>query len=425
MTRLFKWMAAVALLLLMVLAGVAVALQLWVGSEDFRSRVARQASSALGVPVVIGNVTVDLWPLPAVGMDKVQIQSQPPLTLERVEARPSWAPLLKGRLEIATLVVRNAVVPQAAVAAIAAVYSKQRGPAPHSAAGEGPGGSIGFLPRRTVLDQVTWVNAKGARSTLDAQARLDEDGLPASVSMTVTQGRFEGAQATLERKPDHWAMLATVGGGTVNGKLQLTPGAKGRSLLHGQFDTSGVEVAVLTAPSRTLTGRLEAQTSLRSEYRGLAALADTLHSQTRFTVRDAVLHGVDLAQAVKSAGSTRGGETRLETLAGTLVTQGRSMQLNNLAATSGVLSANGHVAMAPDRALSGKITVDLVPGVGGGTIGVPLAVGGTLDAPTVTVSRGALLGAAVGTLMSPGVGTGVGAKLGDRLEEGLRGLFGK
>ena len=94
-------------------------------------------------------------------------------------------------------------------------------------------------------------------------------------------------------------------------------------------------------------------------------------------------------------------------------------------ATSGLLSASGNVAMAPSRSLSGRITVDLASSAAGGAIGVPLAVGGSLDAPSVTLTQGALLGAAIGTAIAPGVGTGAGAKLGDRLGEGLRGLFGK
>ena len=56
---------------------------------------------------------------------------------------------------------------------------------------------------------------------------------------------------------------------------------------------------------------------------------------------------------------------------------------------------------------------------------MPLAVGGTLDSPSVTLTRGALLGAAIGTAIAPGVGTGAGAKLGDALGESLRGLFGR
>lgn len=424
MKRFVKWLLAVLLGLLVLLAAVAGGLQYWVGSDDFRVRVGQQISSAVGMPVQLGRVTVDVWPVPAVALDDVQVKSRPPLTLERIEARPQWAGLLEGRLEVATLVVRNAVVPEQAVAAIAAAVKKPARAAPPKEGGEGPR-SIGFLPRRTLLENITWMQAKGGSITIDAQAELDADGLPASAKLDIVKGRFQGAKATLQRNPEHWAVRADIGGGTVIGKVRVTPGAKGSSLLQGQFDTSNVEVAALTAPSRTLTGRLDAQTTLRSQFQELGGVADALQSQTRFTVRNAVVHGVDLAQAVKSVGLSRGGETRLDTLAGNVTTQGRAVQLTNLVASSGILSATGNVAMAPNRALSGRVTVDLASASAGGAIGVPLAVGGTLDEPSVTLTRGALVGAAVGTLLAPGVGTGAGAKAGDRLGESLRGLFGK
>ena len=58
------------------------------------------------------------------------------------------------------------------------------------------------------------------------------------------------------------------------------------------------------------------------------------------------------------------------------------------------------------------------------TIRNALALGGTVAAPEVTLTRSAMLGAAVGTMVMPGVGTGAGARLGDRLGQGLKGLSG-
>jgi uncharacterized protein involved in outer membrane biogenesis len=424
MRRLIKWVAATLLLAVLLLAGIAVALKYWVRSDDFRDRVSQQISSALGVPVVLGGIAVDVWPLPAVALDKVQIRSQPPLVLERIEARPQWGPLLRGELEVATLLVRNAVVPQEAVAAIGAAFQKQQGASKDRKSAQAPQGSMAFLPRRVVLDQVTWISAKGDRTTIDARAALDEATL-ASASVEVRKGRFEGAKATLLRQPDHWSLKADIAGGTVTGKLQLQAGEQGAQFLQGEFDTANVEVSALTAPSRTLTGRLEAHTTVRANLREPQALADTVQTQTRFTVRNAVVHGLDLAQAVKTVGLNRGGETRLDALAGNVKTTGRAIQVTNLVATSGVLSANGNVAITPARALSGHVTVNLAANAAGGALGVPLVVGGTLDSPSVTLSRSALVGAAIGTMIAPGVGTGAGAKLGDKLGDGLRGLFGK
>jgi uncharacterized protein involved in outer membrane biogenesis len=423
MSRMFKWVGAALLLVIVLLAAVAAALKYWVGSSDFRDRVAQQISGAVGAPVVLGSVTVDILPLPAVALDKVQIKSQPPLLLERLEARPSWGPLLHGRLEVATLVVRNATLPEQAVAAIAAAFQKRQPPAKPAGGGSAP---AALLPRSIVLDRVTWISAKSDRTTIDARVELADDGLPANAAVQVRKGRFQGAKATLERKADRWDLKAAIASGTVTGTLRLQPAGKSRApVLNGEFDSVNLDVAALAERSQTLTGRLDAHTVLRASLRDPKALPEGLHTQTHFTVRNAVVHGLDLAQAVKTVGLNRGGETRLDTLAGNVTTEGRAVQLTNLAASSGALSATGNVAIAPNRSLSGHVAVNLTATSVGGALGVPLVVGGTLDSPSVTLSRGALLGAAVGTLIAPGVGTGAGVKLGDKLGEGLRGLFGK
>ena len=184
-------------------------------------------------------------------------------------------------------------------------------------------------------------------------------------------------------------------------------------------------MSALTAPSRTLTGRLDATTTVRAPLQDLGKLRETLQTQTQFTVRNAVVHGIDLRQAVRTVGLSRGGSTALDLLAGRLNTQGNSLNLTQLMASAGNLSVTGQLAAAADKSLSGRIDVDLAAAATGGAIGVPLVVGGTLDSPSVTLSRAALIGAAIGTAVMPGVGTGAGAKLGDRLGQGLRGLFGK
>ena len=226
-------------------------------------------------------------------------------------------------------------------------------------------------------------------------------------------------------------LKAQLGGGTVQGPIAITPPtdeAKDRSvLLKGTVRTAGVEVSALTAPAKTLSGRLQADTALAARFPPRASADDlirALRTDTRFTVTDAVLHGVDLAKAVSTVGLSRGGETALDTLSGQVATRGKAIQLSDLQAKSGVLAATGEVAVSPARALSGRVRVDMTRGATGGVTGVPLVVGGTLDEPRVALSRSALLGAAIGTAVLPGVGTGAGANIGDRIGEGLKGLFG-
>jgi len=462
MAKVFKWAVYLALGLVALLAAVAFTLHRWVSTDDFRLRVEREASAALGVPVTLGRVAVDVWPLPAVALSGIAVQSKPPLTLERVEVRPLWQPLLQGRLAVSTLLVRRAVLPQQGIDAVLLALQKKRQPEP-AKQGSGPKtpehDALEGLPRRTVLDEVTWVSAAGARTTVAAEAALADDGLPDSVSFKLLKGNLQGLQATLQReapKPadkadkdkadkggaavvgeDQWALRVEVGGGRIEGRLGLrrapagSPVRPGEALtLQGQLQTRGVEVSALTAPAGALSGQLEATTSLNARAATTTGLVDALQSHTTFTVRNAVINGLDLAKAVQTVGLSRGGQTRLDTLAGQVNTQGRAAQLTNLIASSGVLSATGNVAISPAKALSGRVIVNVAGDskVGqaiGGAVGVPLTVGGTLDKPEVTLSRSALLGAAIGTALLPGVGTGAGANLGDRLGEGLRGLFGK
>jgi hypothetical protein len=426
MVKFVKWAAIVLAAFVLLLIGVAVALQQWLRTDDFRARVEQQASAALGVPLRLGRLSVDLWPLPAVAADDVLLQTRPALSVGRVEARPVWAALLSRRLEIATLVVRQAVLPQAGIAALASTMQKKEKAAARSAPPQPVSGESGFVvtvPRRVLLDDIAWINDKGQRLTVQAESDLDDAGMLRQASFRIVQGRFVGTRGSIERASDGWPLRIDIGGGHIVGKLQLGAGRAGMQLLQGQLNTDNVEVSALTAPSKALTGKLQAQTTLRAEFREPGQLADVLATQTHFTVRDALVQGIDLQKAVQTVGLSRGGNTRLDTLAGQVSTQGKSVHLTNLVATSGSLSATGNVSIAPSKAMSGRVNVAL--GSANSALGVPLVVGGTTDDPSVTLTRGALVGAAVGTLLMPGAGTAAGATTGDKIGETLKGLFGK
>lgn len=415
MFKLLKWLAFALAAFALLLIGVAVALQHWLRTDDFRGRVEREATAVLGVPLKLGRLSVDLWPLPAVAADHVQVLTRPAITVDRIEARPVWTSLLRGQLEIATLIVRKAVLPETGISALGAAMQKKAAakPAPKPAAPSTQKPAPLLLPRHAVLEGITWVDGKGQRITVDAKAEMSADGFMEDASFKIVQGRFAGTKGEVKRAADHWPVKIDIGGGRIAGRIQLQPSAKGGQLLQGQFTTEGVEVAALTAPSKTLTGKLQAQTTLRSEYRELGQLADVMVTQTQFTVRDAVIDGLDLVKAVETVGLSRGGITRLSTLAGQVHTQGKVVNLNNLVATATGLSATGNVTIAADKALSGKVTVDVKTSRAG--MNVPLAVGGTMDQPSVMLTREALAGAAVGVLTAPG------RSLGDK----LKGLFGK
>ena len=410
-------------LAVLALAGVVFALQYWVGTGDFRGRIEREATAAVGVPVRVRAVSVDVWPVPSVALDGMSVGSQPVATVERIEARPVWAALLRGRLEVATLVVRHAVIPGRAVAAIAAATARKR--TASGAAPAAPADRFAWWPRRARFEQLSWIDANGQTTTVNAQVAMDDDGRAATASVKVLRGRLAGASATVQRDGQAWRVLADIGGGKLDARLTLRPVAGPATSLQGSYRITNVEVAALTAPSRTLTGRLDATGTLRAPLQDLSALRETLTTQTQFTVRNGVIHGIDLREAVRTVGLNRGGSTPLDMLSGRLATQGSAMQLTQLVAGAGNLSATGNVSMAASKSLSGTLDVSLAAAATGNAISVPLQVGGTLDSPGVTLSRGAMIGAAIGTVIIPGVGTAPGAHLGDRLGRELGRLFGK
>ena len=373
MQRSSKWALALVAGLVAVLAAGLVGLSQWVSSGDFRLRAQHAASQALGVPVSLGRVEVVVWPALGVAIHDVQILTRPSLTLGRIEARPLWSSLLLRRPTLDALVVRNAVLPQQSLAAIAAALQKQQGkPAGRRAAPA--------IPRQIVLDQVTWMDAKGRALTVNAEVDFAGALLPDRARIDVVGGRFTGAKARLVRESDAWQLRAEIGGGTITGPLRLTPVRGGGWRLAGEMVTERVEVAALTAPSRPLTGRLEARTTLAAEFKDMGGLAEAMRSQTRFTVRRAVVNGIDLAKAVSTLGISRGGQTVLDTLTGQVTTQGSVVQLSNLVAVSGGMNATGQVTLAADRSLNGRVNVEL------GVAGVPMQVSGTLDAPAVNAA---------------------------------------
>jgi hypothetical protein len=52
----------------------------------------------------------------------------------------------------------------------------------------------------------------------------------------------------------------------------------------------------------------------------------------------------------------------------------------------------------------------------GGFVGVPMSLGGTTAEPSLTPSKGYVIGAVIGTMLLPGIGTTLGASAGSRLE---------
>jgi hypothetical protein len=270
---------------------------------------------------------------------------------------------------------------------------------------------------------VVWIDRRGIALAYDADVLFDPAWRPREAELR-RPGVTPPARLRLEREgsEDRWRTLIDVGGGTWNGSTQLQALDDGRLRLGAELEPRGVDVVTLLRSfgrHAAVDGKLAGRTTVDAEGADAGELVRRLHTRTRFTVAPATLEGFDLARAVRSAGTSRGGRTALDSLAGTLDTQagedGIVLRYSAVKARSGVLTASGNATVL-NRRLDGELAVDLVDGV----VGVPLKVGGTLDAPELSLTGGALTGAAVGSAVLPGVGTAIGARIGQQMER----LFG-
>ena len=414
----WRWIRAASAVFVLFLAVGWWAAQHWLGSDDFRGRAEQVATDAVGVPVHFGRIRLDLLPLPGLALEEVRVQTQPVGGIGRLEVRAVLGALLQGRLELASLSIHAADFSQAGWEDLLARRSKAP-PAPQGTKAALP------WPRMVRVEGLTWRPLAGAPIMLDARANLAPDGLPDTLEAQVRGGLLQGLDLALTRKQLTWVVRAAYAGGTVQGPVTLDqlPAVGTGLTLNGRLVTEGLDVGVVS--QRRLTGRLSATTTLGLRTGGPGPLLAALQTQSQFTVRSAVVHGVDLARAVRTVGLSRGGETRLDTLAGQVNTRGRVVQLSNLVASSGLLTASGEVNLLANQALRGRVLVHLGPAAVGQAMGVPLVVAGTLEDPQLTLTRSALLGAAIGTMVMPGVGTGAGASIGDKIGNSIQGLFGK
>ncbi|MEN9537814.1 MAG: hypothetical protein RLZZ126_49 [Pseudomonadota bacterium] len=451
--RFARWTALAVVLLVAVALG---ALWQWVQTDHFRQMLAREASAALGVELEFGALGLSLRPLPALRVDAVRLKTEPPLTAERIELRPSVPDLLAGRPVLALLSVQKAKLPQVGVDGLLRRLDQKAQSASNPAPKASGGAAAALLGSKLELEDIVWQGPGGQVVGFDASARLGPGLLPTALQLTLRQLRVNGLE-DLRGTVLSLQQQGGADGGAHSYAVDLrlrgvaTPAERGRITgqlnwksapthvgLTGQLNTQGLDLRLVGKSTAkglqpVLSGLLDAKTTLSAQAPAAAGLLDALQADSPLTVRQAVLHGMDLAKAVKTVGMSRGGETPLNELSGQLHTQGRALQLTQLVARSGVLGATGQVAVSPQGAqsskLSGQVHVALgdqaLPDAAKGIVGVPLQVGGTLESPELSLSRSALIGAAVGSVLMPGAGTAAGASLGDRVGEKLKGIFGK
>lgn len=95
---------------LIVIAGLAVAVRMLIDPERVRSTIAAQASAAIGMPVTLQAAEVSIWPRPRVTLSGLKVGEPASLTLDTIEVATALGALLSRRIENAELTIADSTI---------------------------------------------------------------------------------------------------------------------------------------------------------------------------------------------------------------------------------------------------------------------------------------------------------------------------
>lgn len=416
-------------------AAFALAVPFLVPVSYFIPEVTRLASERLAQPVTMEDLTLHLLPTPRIIGHRISVGKKSEILIGELEIVPELHSLFVGPRSLRLIRASRVAFDESALAIPRGIPKRRDDPVP---------------VQRLILTTVKFNHSTLDVPIFDVDVKLGE-------RLRVREARFEASDGTLRLvvRPggdgatafvlsatnwtlpvgapltfDTLAAHATLKGqslevGRIDGKLyggRLLGSAQadwGKQLqLAGKAHLAGIDLApvqkALGKPAK-LSGRLKADAAFSTNAKTSAELRDALMLDGPFEVVGGIYQGVDLSRAGELAGERRSDDaTTFEELKGTLELRGERVRLNRLCIRSPKIVAGGNVDIAPDKALSGKLHIAVAQT--GGFVGVPVALGGTTDQPSMRPSKGYLLSAAIGTALLPGLGTSIGLTLGGQIE---------
>ena len=441
-----KWLKR-SLIALVLLLAIAAAVPFFVTLDDYIPRIEKEVSAKLKEPVTIKSIKFGTLPLPHIAVDGITVGKTGDIKLGKVTVTPDLFSLFSATKVIKSIELKSLVLTQKAIDKIPA-WSKADDA---KAAAQPPFARIESIR----LDDVLVKLDKTSFGPFDARVSLNSKGEPVDALITTQDGKLKASvkpdksNYLIEASAKAWKspvgppivfdeliikgvatlnganfsqISAKLYGGTVNGKATAA-WQKGLQV-KGNFDINQVELkslVPLVSPGTNMSGKLNAKPVFSASAADANQLLNALHLETPFAVQNGILHGIDIQKAATSLikqGAT-GGETHFEQLSGHLVRDRAAHQFTQLKISSGALAADGNVIISPRQELSGRINAQ-VKAVGT-SANIPLNVAGTVHSPLLYPTGGTMAGAAIGTVLMPGVGTGLGAKAGQAIEN----FFGK
>ncbi|MGE5640564.1 MAG: hypothetical protein ACM30H_10740 [Clostridia bacterium] len=403
--------------------------------DAFLPDLTRIAAEKLGQPVSIATLRLAVFPTPRAVAGGIVVGKRQEVAIGTLEIVPDLVSMIAGPKAIRLVRAEDVALKEAALAIPAAM--------PKAGAGGEP-----VRVRRLELVKVKLQHSKLHLPEFDLQAELGEgyvldeatlrtrddalrlvvdpqdDGIAAVIlqaeRFTIPAGpplRFERLSARGTLKGEQLDLPQIDGrlyGGSVAGSAHVTWGKAWQ--VSGKAAVDGVDlipVQKALGKKAQLSGKLKADATFSSRARTPEQLKNALVLDGPFQVVGGAYHGYDLSKmSIKQLEA--GGSTPFDELRGEVQVRGKEVKISELCVRSPSLVAGGNVAVAPDDKLSGRLDLSLTKT--GGFVGMPVSLGGTTKEPSFSPTKGYVIGAAVGTLLLPGIGTSIGASAGGRME---------
>lgn len=348
------------------------------GDEELRQAAETQIERRLGVRATIGSLSWRLLPAPEVRLRDIKLAQSQPLTIRQLAIHPAVGRTLRRRtIMIERVEVDGAVVPTVSLRAF-----RNRTPAP---ARQAPVTRISSVTFR----DVTWISRTGIPVPLEGDIEFDEEWRPHSAE--VRRADFApAATITLARQgvADRWTTRVALGTGTANGTLALVTESDGTLVLGGTLIPRDVEVASATAALNRrspIRGKANGRTAVSARGMTPGDLGRSLRLQTEFTIAPATVLRFDVDKAIRTLGIDNDGQTKLESVTGTMDMQntgeGAVIHFVDVRVRAASFEATGEATVF-NRRIAGRGT--LVKGL----LAVPMTVSGTTREPKISVLEG-------------------------------------
>lgn len=425
---------------------VLLALPFFIPMDTYLRQAETMASDALGVPVKLSKARLYFLPTPRVSVSDITIgKASDVITAAKLVITPTLGTLFSEQ-RVIDVHLEQVVLTQSALAVYERLSNDKNDDAPSPVVlrslsvkglsldfpdAELPVSNVYVALKDNSLETVKVDSVDGKIKALltpkgaghHIMLRVKRWELPIETKLMLDSGEFdmmlEGSQLNVAN------FTMSMYGGEVTGKAILSWAKTWQS--SGDFTVKHLSLnkpSRMVSPSTYISGSLDGNGHFSAKAKDAGKLADHLLANFQFTVKNGVLHGLDLIKAASLIikQDAAGGETQFDQLSGKFNISGKQYKLSNFDVRSGLLAANGHVMVSPKKALNGVVEVELKKSVG--LVAVPLAVSGTVDHPLVYPTKAALAGAAIGTaVLGPGVGTSLGIKASKSLDK-IKGLFG-